>query len=154
MTGIWIVDEASTRELRRSVLRPHLGPGDAMPGDDLTNAVFLGAVDPDGTVACTCFIYPDPCPWLPDRRAWHLRSMATLPQRRGEGLGRDVVHAALEHAAADGADILWCHARETATGFYARLGFVADGGVFTDERHTIPHVRMWRELSAHPTSSD
>jgi predicted GNAT family N-acyltransferase len=154
MTRVEIVDEARTRELRRSVLRPHLTPADPMPGDGLTNAVFFGAVDGDGTVTCTCFVYPDPCPWLPDRPAWHLRSMATLPERRGEGLGRVVVRAALDHAAQQAAEILWCNARETASGFYAALGFTAHGSVFTDEQHTIPHRRMWRELPAAPTSSE
>ncbi|WP_375491623.1 GNAT family N-acetyltransferase [uncultured Jatrophihabitans sp.] len=151
-----IVDQARTRELRRAVLRPQLSAADALPGDELTDGVHgvhFGAVDDDGTVACTCFVYPDPCPWLPGRTAWHLRQMATLPERRGEGLGRAVVEAAVEQVHDAKAQVLWCNARETARGFYADVGFAEYGDVFTDERHPIPHVRMWRELSRPPTSS-
>ena len=148
-----IVDAARTRELRRAVLRPNLALTDALPGDDVTGAVHVAALDDDGTVTCTCFVFADPCPWLPDRPAWHLRQMATLPERRGQGLGRAVVDAAAEYARAHGADVLWCNARQTAAGFYLNLGFAQHGGVFTDAQHVIPHVRMWRELSRRPTSS-
>jgi GNAT superfamily N-acetyltransferase len=148
-----IVDATSTRELRRSVLRPNLEAGAPLPGDDLPGAVHFGAVDDDGTVACTCFLYRDPCPWRPDEPARHLRQMATLPDRRGQGLGAAVIAAAVQYASEAGARILWCNARASAAGFYARLGFVAHGDVFTDERHSIPHFRMARELSATPTSS-
>jgi GNAT superfamily N-acetyltransferase len=153
VAAVAVVDEARTRELRRSVLRPTLRPAELLPGDDVPGGVHLGAVDADGTVACTCFVYADPCPWLPGRPAWHLRQMATRPDRRGAGLGAAVVAAALELARAQGAEILWCNARETAAGFYERQGFERHGGVFTDERHTIPHVQMWRELRVAPTAS-
>lgn len=153
MTTVRIIDEQKSRELRRSILRPELPPGAALPGDDLRGGVHIGAVDRDGTVACTCFVYADPCPWLPQRRSWHLRQMATLAHRRGEGLGRAVVAAAVQHVTDQGADILWCNARETAVRFYTGAGFVSHGAVFTDERHPIPHVRMWRELSDAATSS-
>jgi GNAT superfamily N-acetyltransferase len=154
---VGLVDPQRTRELRRSVLRPALDPEDALPGDELPDAAHFGATDPDGTVLCTCFVYPDPCPWLPERPgAWHLRQMATDPDHRKRGLGAAVVRAAAGYARALGAPVLWCHARETAAGFYARLGFVPHGAVFTDERHTIPHRSMWLELaepSAPPTAS-
>lgn len=141
-----VIEEHRSRELRRSVLRPSLPPGAPLPGDEVPDAVHLAAVDDDGTVVCTCFVYADPCPWLPDVPAWHLRQMATAPDRRSAGHGRAVVEAAVDHCRNAGADVLWCNARETAAGFYERLGFVRHGAVFTDERHTIPHVRMWRDL--------
>lgn len=148
-----VVDEAATRELRRRVLRPNLPPDAPLPGDELTNGVHLGAIADDGTALCTCFVYPDPCPWLPDRTAWHLRQMATDERHRGEGLGAKIVELAVHHVRGQGAELLWCNARETAVGFYRRQGFVVHGEVFTDERHTIPHRRMHRELAAPATSS-
>jgi GNAT superfamily N-acetyltransferase len=151
---VGVVDEARTRELRRSVLRPNLAPGDRLPGDELADGVHLAVVADDGTVLCTCFVYPDPCPWLPERAgSWHLRQMATLPTHRGQGLGAAVVRAAVDHVRAHGGELLWCNARETAVGFYRRQGFAIHGDVFADERHTIPHRRMWRELRAPATSS-
>lgn len=150
---VTIIDERRTRELRRSVLRPNLGPDDPLPGDELPGGVHFGVAAPDGTVVGTCFIYSDPCPWLPDATAWHLRQMATSADWRGRGVGRAVLAAAVDHARAHGADVLWCNARESAAEFYARGGFRRHGSVFTDYRHTIPHVRMWRELRMGPASS-
>lgn len=152
---VGIVDERTTRELRRAVLRPHLGPDDPLPGDELAGGgVHVGATTADGTVAGTCFVYPDPCPWLPaSTAAWRLRQMATAPDLQGRGVGRAVLAAAVEHVRTQGADVLWCNARETAAGFYERNGFRRYGAVFTDERHPIPHVRMWRELPAGAGSS-
>ncbi|MGH8960228.1 MAG: GNAT family N-acetyltransferase [Jatrophihabitantaceae bacterium] len=148
-----IVGEAATRELRRSVLRPHLAPGDPLPGDDLPGGVHLAALD-DGAVLCTCFVYPEPCPWQPDRPgAWRLRQMATLPEHRNRGLGSGVVERAVEVVRERGAELLWCEAREPAVAFYARHGFRPHGAVFTDEQHPIPHRRMWRELSGAAGSS-
>jgi GNAT superfamily N-acetyltransferase len=131
---IGVVDERLTRELRRAVLRPELPPGAPLPGDELDGGVHFGAIDNDGTVLCTCFVYPDPCPWRPDVEAsWHLRQMATVEGARGRGIGAAVLSAAVAYV--------------------AEHGFVGHGELFTDERHTIPHLRMYRELSAGSGSS-
>lgn len=143
---VGVVDEARTRELRRTVLRPNLPPGAPLPGDDVPDGVHFAAEDEGGTVVCTCFVYPDACPWLPDVPAWHLRQMATAEGFRSRGIGAQVLAAAIEHVTADGAEVLWCNARERAVPFYARHGFRGHGEIFTDERHTIPHLRMWRPL--------
>lgn len=147
-----IVDQALTRELRRSVLRPNLPPGEPLPGDELADAVHLGAVDDHGIVLCTCFIYPDAPPWQPGRAGcWHLRQMATLPEHRGRGLGALVLAAAVRQARGRGGGLLWCNARESAIGFYLRQGFRPHGEIFVE--HEIPHQRLWLELRDPPTSS-
>jgi GNAT superfamily N-acetyltransferase len=149
-----VIDEQRTRALRRAVLRPNLPPDAPLPGDELTGGVHLGAVADDGTVLGTCFIYPDPCPWLPERAAaWHLRQMATADGYRGQGIGGAVLDAAVEHAARRGAELLWCSAREPAVPFYRGHGFATHSTVFTDVRHPIPHQYMWRELPWPPTTS-
>lgn len=152
--NVEVVDEARTRALRRAVLRPNLAPDAPLPGDELTTGVHLGALDDDGTVLGTCYVYPDPCPWLPSRdAAWHLRQMATAEGHRGRGIGSAVLEAAVGYVADRGAHLLWCNAREPAVPFYQRHGFATHGPVFTDERHPIPHRRMWRELFGPPTTS-
>jgi GNAT superfamily N-acetyltransferase len=142
-----VVDEALTRELRRAVLRPFL-PADApLPGDDLPDGVHFAAVDDEGTVVGTCFVYPAPCPWLPERSpAWRLRQMATAEGCRGRGIGGAVFDAALNHVRRCGATLLWCDAREAAVPFYRRHGMEPHGAVFIDEHHPIPHQRMWLDL--------
>jgi GNAT superfamily N-acetyltransferase len=149
-----VIDGAASRDLRRRVLRPNLGPDDPLPGDDLASGVHIGAVDDDGAVVGTCFIYPDPCYWRTDGTdAWHLRQMATAPERQHQGIGSAVVGAAVEYLSRIGVALVWCHAREEAVGFYARHGFIGFGDIFLDEHHPVPHLRMSRELSAPATSS-
>jgi GNAT superfamily N-acetyltransferase len=145
--NVGVVAEQRTRDLRRAVLRPHLPPDAPLPGDDRPGGVHLGAVDDDGTVVGTCFVYPEPCPWLPQRAgAWRLRQMATADGHRGRGIGGLVVAAAVDYVRTQGAGLIWCHARQVAAPFYARHGFVVHGDVFIDDAHPIPHLRMWRDL--------
>lgn len=143
-----IVDRKLTRPLQRAVLRPNLAPDEPQPGDELVDAVHFAALA-DDEVLSTCFIYPDPCPWRPDDDpAWHLRQMATADGHRGEGLGTAVFEAVLAYVGAQGGGTLWCNAREQAVPFYAQHGMTGEGTLFTDERHTIPHLRMWRHVDA------
>jgi len=87
---------------------------------------------------------PDAAPHgLADAPAHRIRGMATRPDHRGLGLGRRLVEAGLEmlterHGCRP---ILWCNARTTAAGDYARLGFVQLGEEF-DIPHIGPHVVM------------
>ena len=142
------VDGARTRELRREVLRPHLRARDPLPGDDLPGAVHIAALDGD-TVVGTCFVFPSPCPWRPDAEgSWRLRQMATVPSRRGTGVGADVLVGAIDAVAKHGGALLWLEARERAVSLYARYGFLREGGIYTDERHRIRHQNMWRPIEA------
>ena len=150
MIAVQVVEPARTRELRRAVLRPHLPAGAPMPGDDRPDAIHLGAVV-DGAVLSTCFVVVEPCPWRPAEPGaapvdWHLRQMATAPEARGQGLGGAVLDAALELARERAGRLLWANVREPAVAFYRRHGLQPHGEVFTDERHPIPHLRMWRDL--------
>ena len=154
MIHVGLIDGADSRELRRRVLRPTLTPQDPLPGDELTTGVHIGAMD-DGTVVGTCFVYPDPCYWRADGAdAWHLRQMATAPERQGQGIGSAVLAAAVDHLVRIGVPLVWCHARAEAVTFYARHGFRGHGDIFLDPQHPIPHLRMERELRDTATTSD
>lgn len=138
------ITAADSRELRRSVLRPGLRAGSALPGDGEPGVVHLGAYDGNGLLSA-CLIYPEECPWLPGEHAWRLRGMATDPKRRGNGAASAVLHEAVRIAKADSATALWCLARETAVGFYQRNGWTAFQTVFDTE--IGPHLRMWLRLA-------
>ncbi|MGI8664641.1 MAG: GNAT family N-acetyltransferase [Jatrophihabitans sp.] len=141
--SIAIVEAEISRELRRSVLRPALPVGSPLPGDSDAGVRHLAAFVGQQLVSA-CLIFPEPCPWLPDRPAWRLRGMATDPAHRGTGAGAAILGAASEIAGNGGASILWCQARQTAIGFYARHGWRQTGTLFDTE--IGPHLRMWFEL--------
>jgi GNAT superfamily N-acetyltransferase len=142
-----VVDPARTRALRRAVLRPHFGPDDALPGDDIPEAVHIGALGTMWDVVGTCFVYPATCPWPVPAPAphWRLRSMATAPDQRGRGIGAAVLRGAEDYVIGAGGTVLWCHARETAAGFYAAHGWQIEGGQFVE--NDLPHRAMWIALT-------
>ena len=143
-----VIQSQVSRELRRSVLRPHYAVDAALPGDDRPQAVHLGAFAPAGddrVLASACLIFPEQCPWLPTATGWQLRSMATDPAWRGAGAGAEILRAARQIATDAGATVLWCKAREPAIPFYRRNGFAEFGELFDTELG--PHRRMWCELT-------
>lgn len=135
--GPWPVDPFRARPLRRQVLRPNQ-PEEASdyPGDADYLAVHLGVFH-DGAVVAAGSLFPE--------EGWRIRGMATLPEHRGEGLGRAVLEGLLEAAAARGGGRVWCNARTTVTDFYARFGFVPEGGEFEIEG-IGPHLTVATEV--------
>ncbi|HET6876451.1 MAG TPA: GNAT family N-acetyltransferase [Jatrophihabitans sp.] len=148
---IEITDKLTTRELRRSVLRPSW-PADAqMHGDDNPDAVHFAAFDDDGTLVAACLVLPRDFPARPAAGgAWQLRGMATAEGRRSTGIGAQLLAAAVDEVRRRGGRLLWCEARSSAMRFYARHGFTVDGGEYAHSETGIPHHLMWRELGAEP----
>lgn len=77
----------------------------------------------------------------PEPGVGKLMQMAVDPQRQGEGLGTRLVVAIERRAFGElGLRELYCHARDTAYGFYQSLGWEFDSDVFLEAE--IPHRRM------------
>ncbi|WP_191061094.1 GNAT family N-acetyltransferase [Geminicoccus harenae] len=75
-----------------------------------------------------------------------IERVALLKEARGLGLGQRLVRFAAQVLAAQGHATLLLNAQTYAQGFYARLGFRAEGEPFDDAG--IPHVAMWRTEDA------
>lgn len=143
-----------TAELRRAVLRPHLRIEEmALGGDQNPDTAYLcvRAVGRAGVVLGCVRLEPVSCPWnaeleVPGKAEWQLRAMATDPAARGTGLGRRLVQAAVGHVAAHGGDTIWCNARVSAEGFYARQGFRTVTDPFKVRDVPEAHVGMVRRL--------
>jgi len=137
------VEPVVTRALRNAALRPGQ-PLDAVhwPGLEDEGATTFAVIDDDGAPMSTATVLPETCPWRPDDRdAWRLRGMATAEAARGRGLGRLALDAAVAHARAEGAALVWCNARDRARSFYERAGFVVEGSGFVNHAG-IPHHPM------------
>ncbi|MDQ4039434.1 MAG: GNAT family N-acetyltransferase [Actinomycetota bacterium] len=145
---------AETAQLRRAVLRPHLRIEEmALGGDQNPDTTYLcvRAAGGDGAVLGCLRLEPMPCPWSAEldvsgEAGWQLRAMATDPAARGAGLGRRLVQAAVDHVAAHGGDLIWCNARVSAEGFYARQGFRTLTQRFELRDVAEAHVGMVLEL--------
>lgn len=80
-------------------------------------------------------------PGFPEPGIGKLMQMAVDPQRQGEGVGTRLVVAIERRAFGElGLTELFCHARDTAYGFYSSLGWVFDSDTF--EEAGVPHRRM------------
>lgn len=136
---------AATADLRRRVLRSHR-PGLPVtnPEDDRRGTFHLGVVDDGGAVLAVGSFSPQPCDAAPGRRAVRLRGMAVEPSLQGRGLGALLLRAAVDRLRADGVEVLWAHARDTALAFYVREGFTPVGASF--DEIGIPHTTVVRDL--------
>ena len=117
-----------TVRLRQRILRDPLGLVLDTSGDGART--FFVALE-DGRVVGTVALEEN-----------RLRAMAVETQTRG--VGRILVARLEEEARARGIDRIDLHARITARGFYAKLGYAEEGEMFTEV--TIPHVAMYKTL--------
>ena len=67
--------------------------------------------------------------------------MAVLAAYRGHGVGRAVLDALLRIAAERGLRETWCSAQISASGFYERAGFEAEGPLYEEAGITHQHMR-------------
>lgn len=148
-TEIREISAEQTRPVRQRVLRPHQRPEELVyPGDDDGDTFHLGAVNAEGDVLAILSMYRHAQPPTDpegEPKAWRIRGMASVPEARGTGLGRELVERARDQVWAGaphaGRDPIWCNARENAFGFYHKLGFEIVGGIFEIEG-IGPHAVM------------
>lgn len=86
------------------------------------------------------------CPETPGVLAMQLKGMAVTNELQGAGLGSLLIDAGLALANERGATIAWARARDSAMGFYERLGFTSTGEGFIDGPTAMPHHIVVRSL--------
>ncbi|MBC2604799.1 GNAT family N-acetyltransferase [Pelagicoccus albus] len=131
-------------ELRQDVLRRPLGLN--LYDEDLSEELdhrHFGIFESDKLVACIVAI-PE------HENQAKLRQMAVAPNTQGCGYGRKLVNLVEDVLAKEGCLSLSLHARESAIGFYAKLGYQIVGDVFNSVG--IPHRLMVKKLEP-PTGS-
>jgi GNAT superfamily N-acetyltransferase len=131
--------------LRVAVLRKGTPATDCnYPEDAYPDVVHFGIIH-EGAVLATSSWFMKECPELPRVPAMQLKGMAVADHLQGEGLGALLIDAGSALATERGATIAWARARDSAMGFYERLGFASTGDGFIDGPTAMPHhivVRM------------
>src|SRR5262249_55544203 len=102
-------------------------------------AASLHLVPPDRGRGGGCVLFP---PQGPESR--RVFRMAIQPDRQGTGLGTLLVRALEEELVQRGFREVTLHARDTAVGFYARLGYAPVGPPYVEVG--IPYQKMRRPL--------
>jgi ribosomal protein S18 acetylase RimI-like enzyme len=136
-----------TMALRDVALRPDLPPGGShYPGDDAPETLHLGAFS-DNTLVAVATLCREAMPGMQSTASWRLRGMATLPEYRGCGLGRQLTQRCIAYAAKQGGTCVWCTSRVATVAFYRTLGFTECSDTFSlPEFSDALYIRMQRPL--------
>lgn len=125
-------------DLRWRVLRAPLGhPRAATPFPFEEESLHLVALEKGQVVGCVLF-HPE------GAETGRLFQMAVEPSRQGRHIGQQLVWTLEVELFRRGFRTVTLHAREAATGFYARLGYAVFGEPFTEVG--VPHRHMRRTL--------
>jgi len=141
------VTPADIYDLRRRVLRsddPTADVGD--PRDHDEDARHYGAFLGDRIVGCGS-IYTSTSPVHPEVPTHQLRYLATDFDVQGQGVGAAILTMMEAEAFARGAREIWANGRDTALGFYRRLGWhLVEGSEHLSPYTGLPHTVIWKAL--------
>lgn len=127
----WSDDRAVLQALRRAVFVIEQHVPENLEWDEADAASLHAlALDAQGMTVGTGRLLPD----------GHIGRMAVIRERRGQGAGSAILEFLIGQARRQGMRSLQLHAQTHAIGFYARQGFVAQGGEFLEAG--IPHRLM------------
>jgi predicted GNAT family N-acyltransferase len=129
---------AQMLQLRDEVLRRPLGL--SLHAKDCTaeaNDMLIGAFE-DGKILGCCVLTPL------DSETVKLRQMAVAKKQQQKGIGFSIMQFAENLARDRGFRKMTMHARDSATGFYEKMGYRIKGEPF--EEVTIPHYVMEKNL--------
>lgn len=126
-------------DLRREVLRKPLGlefsPQDL---EKDANDILIAAFEEENIIGC-CILTKE------SNKLCRLRQMAVLQNQQGKRIGASVLRFAEAIAIEHKFSTLCMHARQSAIGFYEKLGYKICSEIF--EEVNIPHVAMEKQLS-------
>jgi N-acetylglutamate synthase-like GNAT family acetyltransferase len=127
-------------QLRNQMLRQPLGL--SFTEEELAsekNDILIGAFDEDDMLGC-CVLTPL------DNSTVRLRQMAVHGSLQGKGIGASIMAFAENLARDKGYNKIIMHARDTAMGFYEKLGFRITSDEFREVN--LPHHIMEKSLLA------
>lgn len=140
------ISAQDTYPIRSQMLRPGRPIEECVfRGDEDEQTFHLGAFV-EGKLVSVASFYFEKHQNLPDQYQFRLRGMATLPDFQGRGLSYNLLKTALPMIKKNFCTLLWCNARESALGFYLKVGFQTVGEVF-DIPDIGPHRLMYIKLN-------
>ena len=140
------VPAKATHDLRWRILRGSRPGAQLEFPEDTRPGAFHLAVLHDDTILAVASFSTEATPYRPRRSAIRLRGMAVDGPFQQHGIGRLLVTTVVDRLRTEGVDVLWCNARDTAAGFYARLGFEVEGEGFVLPESGIAHHVMVLDL--------
>ncbi len=134
-------------ELRRRVLRGD-DPAKSVidPRDDDTTSLHYGGFVGDRLVVSASF-FPSVAPVHEDLVTYQLRYMATDFDVQGTGYGATTLRYAEDDLRTLGVEQLWANGRDSALGFYSRMGWsMLEGSQHLSPETQLPHTVIYKVL--------
>ncbi|MGN0458172.1 MAG: GNAT family N-acetyltransferase [Eubacterium sp.] len=82
--------------------------------------------------------------YLESENMWHIGRICVSRERRGTGLGRELLEIAEAEIKKLGGDKAYISAQTQAKGFYESIGYKAYGDTYMED--TIEHIAMYKDL--------
>lgn len=124
-----------TWRLRRDVLYPN-EPLYQMEMEEDNHGYHFGAFADNQLVAVVSV--------FPKGDDFQFRKFAVLPEAQGQGVGKALLQDITNFTKNEGGGRLWCNARLSAIGFYAKYGFRQTGNTFN--RNGVDYEIMEKEI--------
>lgn len=124
-----------TWRLRRDVLYPN-EPLYQMEMEEDNHGYHFGAFADNQLVAVVSV--------FPKGDDFQFRKFAVLPEAQGQGVGKALLQYITNFTKKEGGGRLWCNARLSAIGFYAKYGFRQTGNTFN--RNGVDYEIMEKEI--------
>ncbi|MBU8682934.1 GNAT family N-acetyltransferase [Bacillus haynesii] len=140
------INAEDTYEIRHRILRPNQPLEACMYETDLLGGTFhLGGYYRGKLISIASF-HKGEHSKLEGQKQYQLRGMATLEGYREQKAGSTLIRHAEELLRKKGADLLWCNARISVSGYYEKLGFSEQGRIY-DIPPIGPHILMYKKLA-------
>ena len=82
---------------------------------------------------------------LAAEKSFQIRGMAVLPSFQKQGIGEALVKEAEKFCTTQKADLIWFNARNSAVGFYQKMGYEIVGSEF-EIKEVGPHFLMFKKI--------
>jgi len=122
-----------THEIRSVVLADEFSNNYSYHNDDRDQTFHLGAFDDNKLVSVASFFF-EKIDNFEDEYQYQLRGMATLPKHRHKGFSSELLQMAFSIIKQNQCTILWCNARESARGYYEKVGFMVIDGPYENDQ--------------------
>ncbi|PLT30484.1 GNAT family N-acetyltransferase [Peribacillus deserti] len=141
-----LIRSEDTFSIRHKVLRPNQTIEECkFPNDEAEHTFHLGVFLDNELISIASF-YKEKHAGLNDPHQFRLRGMATLPEYRNRQAGSLLIKTAEQVLHNKDADVWWCNARTSASGYYKKLGLKERGGLF-EIPGIGPHIVMYKRLA-------
>ncbi|WP_300566866.1 GNAT family N-acetyltransferase [Flavobacterium sp.] len=145
MIEIEIIPSKATLSVRQAVLRSGKPLSTCIfEGDDLETTVHFGLYY-QGELAGIISLFENKNAIFTDEKQFQIRGMAVLEHFQKMGFGNLLVEKTEEYVKLKNASFIWFNARETAVGFYQKLGYTIIGTAFEIENvgtHYVMHKTL------------